>query len=98
MGYPIAKQTAAKTSDDINLTRGPFPITVHQVGTLVAETIAINVVDEDGDVLALYDADGVAVVLAVDSQPITVLSPIILQFVKPTTANAVGVQVTRIGV
>jgi hypothetical protein len=95
MGYPIPKQTAAETSETIDLTRGPFPITVHQVGLLVAETIAVNVVDDDDAALPLYDQDGVAVVLAVNSQPLTIPSPIRLQFVKGVTANEVGVQVTR---
>ena len=96
MGYPIPKQTAAKTSETIDLTDGPYPITIHQVGLLVAETIAVNVVDDDDAPLPLYDADGAAVTLAVDSQPLTIPSPIKLQFVKGVTANAVGIQVRRI--
>jgi len=95
MGYPIPKQTAAKTSETIDLTKGPFPITIHQVGLLVAETIAVNVVDDDDAALPLYDADAAAVVLAVGSQPMTISSPIKLQFVKGVTANEVGIQVTR---
>jgi hypothetical protein len=98
MSYIVAKQTAAKTSENINLTRGPFPKVIHVVGLLVAETIAVNVVDLDDAVLPLYDTDGVAVVIAVDSIPLEVPGPITLQFVKPTTANEVGLQLVEISV
>jgi hypothetical protein len=98
MGYIIPKQTAAKTSENINLTRGPFPKTVHLVGTLGAETIAVNVVDEDDAVLPLYDADGVAVVISATSQPLAIFSPITLQFVKGVTAGTAGVQLVNVSV
>jgi hypothetical protein len=99
MSYIVAKQTAAISSENIDLTRGPFPKTITVAGLLVDEEIEIFVVDdEDDSVLALYDADGVAVVLTVTSQPLTVPGPIWLQFEKPETSNAVGVKITNITV
>jgi len=96
-GLIIPRQTAAKTSENIDLTRGPFPMTIHVTGLLVAETIAVNVVDDAGTALPLYDSFGDAVVISATSQPLTIPSPVTLQFVKPETANAVGVQLVKIG-
>jgi len=91
MGMIISKQTTAKTSQ-IGFTRGSLPKTVKVAGVLVAETIAVNVIDEDGVALALYDEFGAAVTMTATSPPLKIDSPITLQFVKGVTANAVGVQ------
>jgi uncharacterized membrane protein len=87
----IAKQTAAATASH-HFGRWALPQTVAIAGVLVAETIAVNIVDEEGVALPLYDDVGVAVVMTATSQPLKVDSPCVLQFVKPTTDNAVGVQ------
>jgi len=94
--YILPKQTAAATGEDIDLTEGPFPMTIHVAGTLVAEEIDVFVVDDDGDEEELYDADGVIVTIGATSQPLTIPSPIILRFDKPITTNAVGLQLRRI--
>ena len=94
MGYIIDPQTTAKTSDVIHLTRGPFPKTIHAVGSFGANTIAVNVVTAlaaDGTaaaVLPLYDAFGTAVTITATSQPITIPSPVRLQFVKTESVGA----------
>jgi len=98
MGYLIEKQTAAKTSAIIDLTKDPFPKSIFAVGTLGASTIAVQVVDENDAVLALYDSEGVAVVLTATSQPITITSPVRLKFVKGVTGAAAGVMLTEKGV
>ena len=98
VGYIIPKQTAGMTSETIDLTHEPFPKTVHVAGILVAETIAVNIVDAAGVAQAMYDFDGNAVFITATSPPLTVPSPIKLQFVKPITGNAVGVQLVTIDV
>jgi len=87
----IPKQTAAATVAQ-GFTTGALPKTVKVAGILVAETIAVNVMDEAGVALALYDEFGAAVTMTATSPPLKVDSPITLQFVKGVTANAVGVQ------
>ena len=87
----IAKQTTAKT-DSRNFTKRMLPATLYATGVLVAETITVNVVDEDGATKPLYDAVGVAVVMSATSMPLYIDRPISLQFVKGVTANPVGVQ------
>jgi len=91
MSMIIPKQTAALTARHY-FPAHSLPKTVKVAGVLVAETIAVNVVDEDGEVLPLYDSTGVAVVMSATSQPLKIDSPITLQFVKGVTGNAVGVQ------
>jgi len=87
----IPKQLAASTKQ-IGFTKGSLPKTVKVAGVLVAETIAVNVIDEDGVALPLYDEFGAAVTMTATSPPLKIDSPITLQFVKGVTANAVGVQ------
>ena len=87
----IPKQTAALTAVQ-GFTTGALPKTVKVAGILVAETIAVNVMDEAGVALALYDEFGTAVTMTATSPPLKVDSPITLQFVKGVTANEVGVQ------
>ena len=102
MSLIIPVQTAAKTSENIDLRRGPFPKTITGAGTIGAlETIAVNVVTVvDGVVIGsavpLYDSTGSAVVISATSQPITIPSPIVLQFVKGITAAAAGVNLVEI--
>lgn len=93
MSWIIEKQAAAKTNDHFF---SKFPATVHVGGDLLTSTITVNVVDEDQDVLPLYDEDGAAVTIAQTSQPLIVKAPITLQFVKGATTNAVGVQVVEL--
>ncbi len=90
----ITKQTAADTKTK-QFTRRNLLRTIVPVGLLVAETIAVNILDEDGSALPLYDDSGAAVVLSATSQPLLVDSPINLQFVKPITVNAVGVMLVE---
>ena len=93
MSMIIAKQTGAKTSEDIDLTRGPFPKTIVGVGTIgAAETIAVNIVDEDGDDLPMYDTSDAAVTVDDSSEPLIITYPVVLQFVKGVTTAACGVQ------
>lgn len=102
MSLIIPVQTAAKTSDNIDLRRGPFPKTITGAGTIgAAETIAVNVITivdgaQVGSAVPLYDAAGDAVVISATSQPITIPSPIVLQFVKGITAAAAGVNLVEI--
>ena len=101
MGYIIDKQEAAKTSEAINLTKGPFPKTVFVAGLLVDEEIpvyVVDVLDSEADPLPLYDTDGEAVVLSVSSPPLTIPSPIHLKFAKPLTDNEVGIVLQEITV
>jgi len=86
----INKQTAADTQS-IVIGRSSLPRTIIVSGLLVAETIAVNVVDEAGAALPLYSG-GSAVTLGATAAPLVLTYPITLQFVKPITANAVGVQ------
>ena len=94
MGDIITPQTTAKTSDVIHLTRGPFPKTIHAVGPFAANTIAVNIVTAMNAagvataVLPLYDAFSTAVTITATSQPITIPSPIRLQFVKAESVGA----------
>jgi len=103
MGFIIDPQTTAKTSEVIHLTRGPFPKTIHAVGPFGANTIAVNIVTAlaaDGTasaVLPLYDAAGDAVVISATSQPLTIPSPVMLQFVKTESVGAtIGVALVEI--
>lgn len=98
MGAIIAKQTGAKTSEIIVLTREPFPKTIQVTGLLTTEAISVHIVDSAGDSTPLYGIDGYELTLTVNSQPLTVPSPVLLQFVKPETANAVGVELVEINV
>lgn len=91
MPWIIPKQTAALT-ESRSFTAGSLPKTVHVAGDLAANTIAVNVVDEDGVAIALYDDTGIAVVMTATSRPISITSPITLQFVKGITTNSCGVQ------
>ena len=91
MSMIIAKQTAAKT-EVITITKLRIPCTIKVDGILTTETIAVNVMDEAGVALALYDEFGTAVTMTATSPPLKVDSPITLQFVKGVTANAGGVQ------
>lgn len=86
----IAKQTAAATATK-QFTHKNLLRTIVPVGVLAAETIAVNILDEDGVALPLYDDLGAAVVLSATSAPLKINYPINLQFVKGITANAVGV-------
>ncbi|HAR38852.1 MAG TPA: hypothetical protein DCS09_09940 [Porphyromonadaceae bacterium] len=56
------------------------------------EAIAINVIDSAGNANVLYDIDGVAVTLTATAQPLGIDFPIVLQFVKPETVGAVGLE------
>lgn len=101
MSYIIAKKTAAETSEIIDLTREPFPKTIFAVGLQNAEEIEVLLVDTEPASpvsVALYDPDGVAVVLTATSQPLTIPGPCHLQFDKPVTANVVGVRLQEITV
>jgi len=91
MSMIIPKQTAAMT-EKWYFPAHSLPKTVKVAGILVAETIAVNEVDEAGEVLPLHDEFGAEVFLTVTSPPLKIDSPITLQFVKGVTANAVGVQ------
>jgi len=94
MGMIIPKQTAAKTVS-YKFTRTSLPKTVKVAGVLVAETIVVNEVDEDGAIIPAYDSTGTAIVLSATNSSFGVYSPITLQFVKPITANSVGVQLVE---
>ena len=101
MGYVVAKQEAAVSSDSIDLTGGQFPKTISVAGLLTSEEIEIFVIDADdatADPLPLYDSDGDAVLLVATSQPLIVSGPIWLQFEKPSTTNAVGIKITNISI
>lgn len=87
----IPKQTAAMT-DSRYFTSGSLPKTIKVAGDLLAQTIAVYEVDEDGDTKPLCDDTGTAVTLTATSQPLTIDSPIALQFVKGVTTNECGVQ------
>ena len=88
----ITKRTAAKTSQR-QFRRADLPVTIIHTGDLAANTIAVNVVDEeDGAARPLYDSSGVAVVLAETSIPLGIDYPISLQFVKGITTNEVGIE------
>lgn len=91
MSMIIPKQTAALTARHY-FPAHSLPKTVTVAGVLVAETIAVNILDEAGVALALYDEFGAAVTMTATSAPLKIDSPITLQFVKGITANAVGVQ------
>lgn len=88
----IEKQTTAKTSG-IGLYRASAhsPVTFSATGVLVDEEIAVKVVDEDGSATN-YAIGGDNVVLSLTNNSFAVYSPMRLQFVKPSTANAVGVE------
>ena len=91
MAMIIPKQTAAKT-EVIEITKNMLPCTIKVAGILVAETIAVNLMDEAGAALALYDEFGTAVTMTATSPPLKIDSPVKMQFVKGVTGNAVGVQ------
>lgn len=91
MSMIIAKKTAAETKPQPFRGGGGVPKTVKVAGILVAETIAVNEVDEDGAILPARDTDGVAIVLSATNPSIAIYAPITLQFVKGITVNAVGV-------
>lgn len=91
----IEKQATAKTENRAFKRTQGFPQTIKVAGTLVAEIISINEVDEDGAVKPLYDESNIAITLSATSAPLKIDSPITLQFVKPITANVVGVQLVE---
>jgi len=91
MSMIIPKQTAAATERHY-FPAHSLPKTIAVAGILVAETIAVNILDDAGVALTLYDEFGTAVTMTATSPPLKVDSPITLQFVKGVTANAVGVQ------
>ena len=93
MSVIITKRTAAKT-EQRSFTKGSLPATIIATGDLAANTIAVNVVDEESSAAkALYDELGVAVVISATSQPLGIDYPITLQFVKGITTNEVGLEV-----
>ncbi len=86
----IGKKTAAETQQ--REFRHGLPVTIKVAGALLAQTIAVNEVDDEGAVLPLHDSAGAEVFLTATSQPLEITSPITLQFVKGVTTNACGVQ------
>ena len=105
LSYVIVPQTTAKTTQALDLTRGPFPKTLHAVGAFAANTIAVNVVTamSAGNVatavLPLYDEFGAAVTITATSPPLMVDGPIYLQLVKTDSgAASIGVALVEQGV
>jgi len=92
MSVIISPKTAAETQQRA-FAKGSLPKSIIVMGDLDGvEAIAVNVVDSAGNTNVLYDVDGVAVTLVATSQPLGIDFPIVLQFVKPETANAVGLE------
>lgn len=88
----IPKQTAAATEVKY-FTRGSLPCSAQGVGDFGSYAIAVNVMDEEGVVKPLYDENGDAVFITETSRPLGIDKPITLQFVKPVTFSACGIQI-----
>jgi hypothetical protein len=89
----ITKKTAAETVELV-IDRSMLPCTVQVDGTLVAETIPINLLGITGtaSVTPAYNEFGDALALSATATAQSFYAPCDIQFVKPITANAVGLK------
>lgn len=91
MSTVIPKQTAAKT-ETRSIGKGSVPVSIQVDGTLVAETIPVNLIGINDTDATPYTVDGTAFAFSVDNTILTFFGPCDVQFVKPITANAVGLK------
>ncbi|MCK5607208.1 hypothetical protein KAR91_35320 [Candidatus Pacearchaeota archaeon] len=86
----ITKQRAAATEKK-DVVRAAVNSTFHLDGDIGLSEIAVNLVGENGvDIVTAYDSNGNAIVLDSTHTSLTMNGRASLQFVKPITANPVG--------